>query len=241
MVHSLEMQVESALLFETPEQIYARVFHQLRPRTPVPAFDIAFRAYANANSFIRVRDSRIEVRITDLLESAPSPIHEALAWILLCKLFRRSIPKVYSYRYRRYLNGRDMCRSLHIVRRVRGRKSFSAPQGGHYDLDALFSELNRRFFHGLMIKPVLGWSVRPSRTTLGHYDLSHNAIILSRLLDSPLVPRLVVEYVLFHEMLHLAHPVEHHGSRRRVHTASFRRAESQFPDLKAAKQALKTL
>lgn len=241
MVHSLKMQVESLLFFETPEQIYARVFRELRPRTPVPAFDITFRAYANANSFIRVRDARIEVRITDLLESAPAPIQEALAWILLSKLFRRTIPPVYSHRYRRYLNGREMRRSLHTVRRVRGRKSFNQPQGTYYDLDALFDELNRRHFGGLMMKPALGWSVRPSRTTLGHYDLSHNAIVLSCLLDSASTPHIAVEYVLFHEMLHLAHPVEHRGSRRRVHTKEFHQAEALFPDLKAAREALKGL
>lgn len=241
MVHSLEMQVESALLFETTEQIYLRVFHTLRPRTPIPTFDITFRPYANANSFIRARDGRIEVRITDLLQSAPAPIQEALAWILLSKLFRREIPPVYSHRYRRYLNGREMRRSLHVVRRVRGRKAFREPQGNHYDLEALFDELNGRHFGGLMMKPVLGWSIRSSRTTLGHYDLSHNAIILSSLLDSATVPLVAVEYVLFHEMLHLAHPVEHRGSRRCVHTDQFRRAEEQFPDLKAAKEALKRL
>ena len=64
-----------------------------------------------------------------------------------------------------------------------------------------------------MAQPLLGWSRRPSRVMLGHYDPSHNAIILSSLLDRPGVPRLCVEYILFHEMLHLRFPVEHRGWR----------------------------
>jgi hypothetical protein len=28
--------LQSSLFFETPEEIYARVFRELRPRTPVP-------------------------------------------------------------------------------------------------------------------------------------------------------------------------------------------------------------
>jgi hypothetical protein len=92
-----------------------------------------------------------------------------------------------------------------------------------------------------MARPLLGWSRRPSRVTLGHYDPSHNAIILSRLLDSPRVPRLAVEYILFHEMLHLRYPVEHRGARRCVHTSEFKEAEKQFPMLKEAKQLLKAI
>ena len=83
--------------------------------------------------------------------------------------------------------------------------------------------------------------MRPSRGILGHYDAPHNTIVISRLLDRPDVPRVAVEYVLFHEMLHLQHPVDHTGMRRRVHTREFRDAEKKFPRLKEAKELLKRL
>ncbi len=134
-----------------------------------------------------------------------------------------------------------MRRSLQLVKQSRGRKFVSGPQGEAYDLQAIFEELNQAHFHGLMAQPLLGWSRRPSRVMLGHYDPSHNAIILSRLLDRPGVPRLAVEYILFHEMLHLRFPVEHRGARRCVHTREFKEAEKQFPLLKEAKQLLKTV
>ena len=231
----------SAVLFETPEQVYARVFREIRPRAAMPDFKIIYRRFANANSFIRMEDGRIEVRICDLLEGAPAPIVESLAYILLSKLFRRPVPSAYALRYRRYLNSREMSRSLHLVRQLRGRKFLSGPQGEYYNLEEIFEELNARFFHGLLARPDLGWSRRPSRTMLGHFDLSHNAIILSRILDRPVVPRLAIEYVLYHEMLHLRFPVQHRGARRCVHTADFRRAEREFPELKAARDALKKL
>lgn len=231
----------SAVLFETPEQIFSRVFHAIRPRAAMPEFSIVYRRFANANSFIQLKNGRIEVRISDVLEGAPSPILEALAYILLSKLFRRRIPPVYALRYRRFLNSREMSRSLHLVRQLRGRKFLSGPQGQHYNLEKIFEELNLRFFHGLLARPALGWSRRPSRTMLGHFDLSHNAIILSRTLDRPDVPRLAVEYVLFHEMLHLRYPVQNRGARRCVHTPDFQRAEREFPELKSAKEALKKL
>ncbi len=233
--------LRSAIFFETPEQVFARVFSELKPRTKAPAVRIEFCRFANANSFIRWDAAGLNIRITDILEGAPAPILEALAYILLSKLVRRAVPKVHAERYRRYLNRKEMRRSLQLIRQARGRKFVSGPKGKVYDLEELFEELNLRCFHGLMARPLLGWSRRPSRLTLGHYDPSHNAIILSSLLDQQRVPRLVVEYVLFHEMLHLRFPVEHRGARRCVHTREFKEAEQEFVDLKQAKELLKRI
>jgi len=95
----------------------------------------------------------------------------------------------------------------------------------------------------LLGRPQLGWSRRASRSMLGHFDPSHNAIIISRILDQPRdpAPAVALEYVMFHEMLHLRYPVEHAAARRRVHTREFRQAEKEFPQLKEAKEILKRL
>ena len=233
--------LQSAIFFETPPEIFARVFHELKPRTPVPAIRFQFCKFANANSSVRWDASGLELRITDVLEGAPSAILESLAHILLSKLFRRASPRAHAERYRRYLNRKEMRRSLQLVKQTRGRKFLSGPRGETYNLQTIFDDLNQEHFHGLMAQPLLGWSRRPSRVMLGHYDPSHNAIILSRLLDDPAIPRLAVEYILFHEMLHLRFPVEHRGARRCVHTQEFKQAEKQFPRLPEAKLLLKRI
>lgn len=223
------------------EQVYARIFHQLRPRTPLPEIRIEFRRYANANAQVRLQNGALLVKLADTLAGAPAPVLEALAEILLCKLFRRPVPPESNDRYRRHLNRRDVRHSLDLVRRIRGRKRVEGPQGARFHLDELFEELNFRYFHGLMARPILGWSPYASRTMLGHYDPSHNAIVLSRVLDKQNTPRLAVEYVLFHEMLHLRYPAEHTGVRRRVHTRAFKDAEKQFEGLAEAKRLLRSL
>ncbi len=223
------------------EQIYARVFRELKPRTAVPAIRIHFRKYANANAQIKLANGQLELRLADTLALAPEPVMEALAWILLSKLFRRPIPKAMNERYRRYLNHKDVRKDLEQVRRARGRKQIESPQGECYNLDDIFDQLNFHYFFGLMAKPALGWSPNASRTMLGHYDPSHHAIVLSRVLDRPQVREVVVEYVMFHEMLHLRHPVEHRGVRRCVHTKAFKEAEKQFERLAEAKALLRHL
>ena len=232
---------QSSLFFETAEEIYARVFRELKPRTPLPALRVEYCRFANADSFIRLENGRLHVRISDLLEGAPAPVTEALAHILLGKLYRKPVARMYSHRYRLYLNRRDFRRQAQLVRQIRGRKFISGPQGEHRNLEEVFERLNRLLFDGLLGRPLLGWTRRASRTLLGHFDPSHNAIVINRVLDRSGVPPLALEYVMFHEMLHLRYPVDHNGARRRVHTREFREAERKFPQLKDAKEVLKRL
>lgn len=207
----------------------------------MPRVTVEFCEFANANSFIRLDGGRIEARLSDVLRDAPAPILEALAYILLHKLYRKPVQRAHSHRYRLYLNRRDVRQTLQRLRRERGRKQVSGPRGRCYDLEEVFEQINLTYFHGLMARPDLCWSVRASRTTLGHYDPSHHMIVLSRVLDDPQVPKLAVEYVMFHEMLHLKHPVEHKGSRRCVHTPDFKQEEKEFQRLRQAKDILKHL
>ena len=104
----LDGGVQAALFFETPEEIYARVFRELKPRTPPPQMRVEFCPFANPDSFIRLENGRLHVRISDLLAGAPAPVTEALAHILLRKLYRKSVPRMYTHRYRLYLNRRDV-------------------------------------------------------------------------------------------------------------------------------------
>ncbi len=238
----LDLQsLQSSLFFETPEEIYARVFRELKPRTPLPGLRVEFCRFANADSFIRLEDGRLHVRISDLLEGAPAPVTEALAYILLGKLYRKPVARRYSHRYRLYLNRRDVRRQAQLVRQIRGRKFISGPIGELHNLEEIFERLNGQYFDGLLGRPLLGWSRRASRSLLGHFDPSHNAIIINRVFDRAGAPLAALEYVMFHEMLHLRYPVDHNGSRRRVHTKEFREAEKKFPRLKEAKEMLKRL
>src|SRR5258705_7853757 len=233
--------LQSSLFFESPGEIYLRVFRELKPRTAPPEFRVDFCKFANADSSIRLKDGRLHVRMSDLLEGAPAPVLEALAHILLGKLYRKDVPRIYSHRYKLYLNRRDVRRQAHLIRQIRGRKFISGPTGEHHNLEELFERLNRQYFDGMLGRPQLGWSRQASRSMLGHFDPSHNAIIISRIFDRAIVPALALEYVMFHEMLHLRFPVDHAGSRRRVHTREFKAAEKQIPRLKEVKEMLKRL
>ncbi|HEV2698328.1 MAG TPA: M48 family peptidase, partial [Terriglobales bacterium] len=67
------------------------------------------------------------------------------------------------------------------------------------------------------------------------------AIVISRVFDHTRVLECAVEYIVYHEMLHLKHPVRLRGSRRCVHSAEFQAEEREFPQLDVAKKFLTIL
>jgi len=223
------------------QQIFQRSYRELRPRAPMPEFRVEFYAFANINNTIRLREDVLHVRISDLLEGSPESVIEALAHILLAKIYRKPIQPLHSTRYRRYVSSHDMTTKAHLLRQMRGRKQIASSRGTVYDLDEIFDRLNQQFFFGLLARPQMTWSRSQARNSLGHYDPAHNAIVVSRVFDRPHVPRYAVEYIVYHEMLHLKHPVKLRGSRRCVHGPEFQAEEKLFPHLEEAKLFLKRL
>jgi hypothetical protein len=221
--------------------MFQHAFRDLHPRAPIPPMHIRFYSFVSINNTIRLRQAELHIRLSDLLEGAPEPVLHAIAHILLAKLYRKPIDRVRSARYRRYLASHDITAKARLVRQMRGRKHIHSARGHCFDLDQLFEDLNRRFFHGLMGRPQLTWSRDHARNRLGHYDPAHNTIVISRVFDHPRVPRYVVEYILFHEMLHLKHPVKLRGSRRCVHSREFVEEENLFPEVGPAKKFLRLI
>jgi hypothetical protein len=221
--------------------LFSRVYRELRPRAPLPEFHVSFYHFTNINNTIRLRDGKIFARLSDLLEGAPESVLESIVHILLAKLYRKPIDNTHTVRYRRYVSSHDLSRKAHLIRQMRGRKKIVPAKGHIYDLDEVFESLNQRFFFGLLGRPQMTWSSNHSRQSLGHYDPAHNAIVVSRIFDHPRVPRYAIEYLVYHEMLHLRHPVKLRGSRRCVHSREFLAEEKLFPDLEKALAFIKRL
>jgi hypothetical protein len=222
-------------------EIFHEAYRELRPRAPAPPIDVRFYPFVAINNTIRLRQGKLYIRVSDLLEGAPEPVLHSIAHILLAKLYRQPVDRTHSARYRRYVASHDVAAQARLIRQMRGRKHIHSARGHHYHLEEIFDDLNRRFFHGLMGRPQLTWSRKHARSSLGHYDPAHNAIVISRVFDHPRVPRYAIDYILYHEMLHLRHPVRLRGSRRCVHSREFLAEEKMFPELAQAKNFLRVI
>ncbi|HEV2214963.1 MAG TPA: M48 family peptidase [Terracidiphilus sp.] len=221
--------------------IFQEEYRALRPRAPMPEFVVRFRRFTSLNTTIRLREGRVLVSLSDLLEGAPETVLHAIAHILLAKLYKKPVDATQALRFKRFANSAAVTRETERIRHARGTKRFYGPEGRYYNLEEVFDTLNARFFGGLLGRPQLTWSEAAAKRALGHYDATHNTIVVSRVFDRPSSPRYAIEYLLYHEMLHLKHPVKMRGSRRCVHSAAFKAEEKQFPQLQEALAFLKRL
>jgi len=214
--------------------IFEEEYRVVRPRAPMPPIQLRFRRFTSLNTTIRLREGQIHVSLSDLLEGAPETVIRAIAHILLAKLYKKPIDAAHNARYKRFASSAAVTRQTELIRHARGSKRFFGPEGRFYNLDEVFDSLNLRFFGGLLGRPELTWSEHLARRSLGHYDAAHNTIVVSRVFDRPSSPRYAIEYLLYHEMLHLKHPVRMRGLRRCVHSREFKADEARFPQLTEA-------
>jgi hypothetical protein len=222
-------------------QLFEEEYRALRPRAPMPPFHVRFRSFTGLNTTIRLREGEIRVSLSDLLEGAPEPVLRAIAHILIGKLYRKPLDPNHLRRYRRFSTSELVMRQTASIRQARGRKRMLGAKGQFFDLDEVFESLNRRVCFGLRGRPVLTWSGHVAKRLLGHYDAAHNTIVVSRVFDRATTPRYAIEYLMFHEMLHLKHPVTVRSGRRCVHSRAFQEEERLYPELAAAKAFLKRL
>jgi hypothetical protein len=225
------------------KKVFCDAFRQLdrtgrRFQPDVAGIEVKFYPYAGLHHTIRVRAGRIYVRLSDLFQTAPPEVIRALAFLLVARLLSRKAPRDQERIYRSYAFSPQLLRASDIARRQRGRKVISSAHGQIYDLERIFAKLNRRYFDGEIEKPVLTWSQRRARSILGHHDGAHDTITISKILDSREVPEWFVEYILFHEMLHIKHPARIVNGRRHYHTSAFRAEEQSFPRYQHAQEWL---
>ena len=112
----------------------------------------------------------------------------------------------------------------------------------HFDLRAIFEQLNERYFRGRLRGYKVMWGRRRKHRPKEYFIFStiqeeERVIRINPLLDQPFVPLWFLRYVLYHEMLHSVVPDETaSGGRRRVHTEEFNRREREFPNYRRARR-----
>jgi predicted metal-dependent hydrolase len=221
------------------KNFYVEAFVFFDKTRETPEIEVEFYPYIGIKHTIRVRNGKVFVRLSDICRGLPLAAHRALAFILVAKLLRKKVPLQASKTYSKFIKNPEIQKKSEKNKRERGRKIVTSSKGKHYDLDEIFEKMNKIYFQNSLVKPTLTWSVRRTYRILGHHDAAHQTIVISRSLDSPKVPPYVVEFVVFHEMLHIFHPTELRNGRRLQHTPAFRRDERKFRCFEKAENWIK--
>jgi len=220
------------------EALLQRMFTRIGCDGRPPHFQVEFYPYSSLVLTIRRREESVYVRFSDLLKRAPFEVLEGAAALLLSRVYRRKVPRALVQQYLEYARSDRVRGRINQMRSRRVRRVPTLAQGRHHDLATLFQQLNQRYFGGQLERPHIGWSTRSWRRQFGCYDPGPNQIVLNRRMDGPGIPQFVVEYVLYHEMLHVKHPTRRSGCSLLSHSPEFRAEEKRFAQFKIARKFL---
>ena len=117
----------------------------------------------------------------------------------------------------------------------------SLSAGRVHHLERSFSRVNREYFQGKMAQPHLVWNNRLTRRKFGHYQWDTDTVMVSSSLDQDRVPEMVVDFVMYHELLHKKLGAKLAKQNRIAHTAQFRKKENEFKGVEKARQRLNRL
>ncbi|HEY3344247.1 MAG TPA: SprT-like domain-containing protein [Anaerolineaceae bacterium] len=167
---------------------------------------------------------------------APDEVLAALAGAALSQRTDRRMQLV-----RAYSTGPDFLARARRLADADGSAPPAPAGGSHHSLDAAFARVNRDYFGGSLARPTLTWSRRATYREFGHYQPSTDTVSISRSLDALSVPEYVLDFVVYHELLHKHLGIKTAGGRQYAHTPEFHQAERCYPHCQEAKDFLQAL
>ncbi len=204
-----------------------------------------FKELAGLKSSAKLEDGRVFAKASSGFRSATQEVLVGLALGLLSSLFRRKIGEKDAHFLQEYKQfvGRESALRLHdALRERRGRKGELKPQGNFFDLTENLNKITTLYPECLREgrAPEITWSQEQSRRVLAWYDSAFCKIVVNKKLDRRGVPDYVIDYLVYHELLHHKHPTTFHGEslRRCVHSREFKQDEKKFYHYDLAKEWL---
>jgi hypothetical protein len=125
-------------------------------------------------------------------------------------------------------------------------ESFASPpalpaKGRAHDLDESFERVNKKYFDSRLSKPNIVWNRTLTMRKFGHYQPARDTLMLSISLDDARVPSFVIDFVMYHELLHKKHGASSVNGRRQAHNSTFRAEERLFSHFSEATRHLHRL
>ena len=175
------------------------------------------------NANVRYTNEKLSFHLSKKWRSVSNEIKIGLIQDLLCKVFKDRRKTMYIDMYNIFI------KKLNLV----VPKTESEPA-----LEESFNRVNEKYFYSLIEKPNLIWG-QNSKRKLGSYEYQTDTISMSRVLEN--AEPMLLDYVMYHEMLHKKHKYEVKGSRNYHHTPEFKEKESQFENAELMEGELKKL
>jgi hypothetical protein len=209
-----------------------------RGKIPAPLRNLPINfEFFNLPAIYRIKHGRASIQIiaSEGFISAPPEVIEAL----VCMALLRDRGD-YRTRVKNYADSEEFF-EVFLAMEMTVEESKEAARGRIYDLDAIFQRINADYFQGKLDRPRLTWNKMLTHRKFGHYQPATDTLMISITLDQPEIPIFLVEFIMYHELLHKEMGLKIKNGRRYAHYKDFLEAEAKFEHYREAKEWLSRL
>jgi len=187
-------------------------FKQLFPEKEItPDFYLKYNnKFKPYNANVRYTSKKIQFNLSKKWRTISKEIQIGLLQSLMLKLFKKKKNTVNIDMYNSFM------RHIHIA---------APKKKPDFVLEQSFNNINEKYFYGLIDKPNLVWG-NFTTSKLGSYEYGSDTITISRIFKNS-NPTLL-DYVMYHEMLHKKHKFYSKNGRNYHHTREFKKKEKEF-------------
>ena len=202
-----------------------QAWQELFPQEDLP-YDVSLHysgRFSDYNAHIRKSKGAIEFGLSKKWKGVNTQILIGLLQTLYLRLFKRQKQTLSIDLYTQFI------KNLHLA----------IPKGeAPKDLESSFNRVNEKYFYNALEQPNLAWGFASARR-LGFYDFHTDTITITSLLREKSLP--LLDYVMYHEMLHKKFKFESKALRHSFHSRAFKDAEKSFENADALEEELETL
>ncbi len=198
---------------------------------------VELRLNANRSTMLSVVSDREPVRVSlhQMFLKAPSHVVQALAGFIQGDKQKRANVTIQTYI-------EEQLPTLNYSSRVDSDSLVT--KGDTHDLRRIYNEINKTYFGGELNLHITWYGQRTRKRrnslTFGLYHEPLKLVKINRLLDTALVPRYFVAYVVYHEVLHHVFPTYvGQDGRKKIHNDEFKTHEKGYVHYKKALEWLK--
>ncbi len=174
------------------------------------------------NANVRFRSNKITLNLSKQWKTVDSEIKIGLIQEMLIKLFKS----------KKHTKNMDMYNTF-----IKKLHTFVPKTQSDPVLEASFNRVNNKYFSNIIEQPNLKFG-QESFTKVGSYSYASDLITISSALKHDYE---LIDYVMYHELLHKKHQFKNKNGRNYHHTTLFRKKEKEYENSELMEERLKRL
>jgi hypothetical protein len=206
----------------------------------------------DVGSYFTIAEAKglFRVSVSDIFLWAPDDVMGCLARYIVARCYKAPYRPELWERVKAYLSEKDVVDKGQKAFLKKRSRVLPTSKGRHHDLTEAFKRVKAEYFSGPDCaelglegpdRPAVVWSKQRSHCRFGYWMEGYNVIVINRILDSPQVPERVIDYVLYHEVLHKKHGAINLAGVRESHHQVFNLDERRFEGHKEAEAYLQKI